>query len=241
MNGVFRNFVEILWRNPDATMLRDAMEQVAFALDLGSFAYLHAARDNPTQFQLISNYPNDWTDLYLARDYEGCDPVVMSARTEPEPFEWGGGRWTRLLAKREDELMEEASLFGISYGFTFPIQDPASSFAALTFAADHCQERIRRPFALHRDLLKLIAYVFHAGARRTLAPARSVEGVILTYREFECLEWAAKGKSAWDTSQILSISRRTVTFHLHNAKLKLGVRTIQQAVALLAASRRTGN
>lgn len=241
MNSVFRNFVEILWRNPDATVLCDAMEQVAVALDLPSFAYLHASRDNPAQIQLISNYPNDWTALYLARDYERFDPVVINARQGHEPFEWGGGRWMHLLAKREDELMEEASLFGIRYGFTFPIQDPESSFAALTFAADHCQERIRRPFALHRDLLKLIAYVFHAGARRALAPARSVEGVILTYREFECLEWAAKGKSAWDTSQLLGISRRTVSFHLQNAKLKLGVRTIQQAVALLAASRRASN
>ena len=55
-------------------------------------------------------------------------------------------------------------------------------------------------------------------------------------REFECLEWAARGKSAWDIGAILGISRRTAAFHLDNARLKLGVKTISQAVAKLAAS-----
>jgi LuxR family transcriptional regulator, activator of conjugal transfer of Ti plasmids len=69
-----------------------------------------------------------------------------------------------------------------------------------------------------------------------LAPERSVFGILLSPREYECLEWAAKGKSAWDIGCILNISRRTAAFHLDNAKSKLGVRTISQAVALLAAA-----
>ena len=44
------------------------------------------------------------------------------------------------------------------------------------------------------------------------------------------------GKSAWEIGRILDISHNTVTFHVENAKAKLGVRTRQQAVALLAAS-----
>ncbi|WP_280515988.1 MULTISPECIES: LuxR C-terminal-related transcriptional regulator [Mesorhizobium] len=44
------------------------------------------------------------------------------------------------------------------------------------------------------------------------------------------------GGAAWDISQILGLSKRTVTFHLENAKAKLGVRTINQAVARMAAS-----
>lgn len=44
------------------------------------------------------------------------------------------------------------------------------------------------------------------------------------------------GGAAWDISQILGLSKLTVTFHLENAKAKLGVRTINQAVARMAAS-----
>ncbi|MCG8508295.1 MAG: helix-turn-helix transcriptional regulator, partial [Rhodospirillales bacterium] len=46
-----------------------------------------------------------------------------------------------------------------------------------------------------------------------------------------CLLWAAHGKTAWETSQILQISQTTVSYHLENAKKKLGARTVAQAVA----------
>ena len=64
-------------------------------------------------------------------------------------------------------------------------------------------------------------------------------GVSLSPREYECLEWAAQGKSAWEIGRILGISRHTAAFHLENAKAKLGVRSICQAVARLIASRLT--
>ncbi|WP_267426278.1 helix-turn-helix domain-containing protein [Methylobacterium sp. GC_Met_2] len=43
----------------------------------------------------------------------------------------------------------------------------------------------------------------------------------LTAREVECLKWSAAGKTAWDISIILSISRRTVEHHLDNACTQL--------------------
>lgn len=217
--------------------MRAALEGVASAFDLNHFAYLHAARDAPAEMKLISNYPAAWTDRYMAEDYDRFDPVVRAARQGRDAFEWGEDTWPGALERREYELMEEASPFGIRCGFTFPIDDPASAFAAVTFAADYCLEHFRRCFATQRDVLKLVAYVFHAEARRALAPPLSICGVRLTPREFECLDWAVKGKSAWDTSQILGVSRRTVAFHLNNAKHKLGVRSIQQAVAAFSASR----
>ena len=65
----------------------------------------------------------------------------------------------------------------------------------------------------------------------------AIDGIALSPRELECLAWAARGKSAWDIGQILGITRRTAAFHLDNAKAKLGVRTICQAVERLATSR----
>jgi LuxR family transcriptional regulator, activator of conjugal transfer of Ti plasmids len=239
MDRVFHRFVKTLSCNPDSQTLRDVMEQTAAAFELRLFACLFAPRDDPLDVKLISNYPPDWTGHYLAHGYDRFDPVISNVRDMRNPFEWGGGTWPRPLERRENELMEEASVFGIRCGFTFPLDDPESSFAAVTFASDYCLDRFRRCFDAHRDVLKLIAYMFHAEARRSLAPPRSIGGIMLTYREFECLDWACKGKSAWDTSQIIGISRRTVAFHLHNAKMKLGVRTIQQAVALFAATKRT--
>lgn len=52
----------------------------------------------------------------------------------------------------------------------------------------------------------------------------------LTKREKDVLCWAAEGKTAWEIGAILSISERTVKFHLSNIYRKLGVHTRAQAL-----------
>ena len=52
----------------------------------------------------------------------------------------------------------------------------------------------------------------------------------VTARESEVLAWVAAGKSDWAIGRILSISGKTVNFHVENAKRKLGVGTRVQAV-----------
>ncbi|WP_346658860.1 helix-turn-helix domain-containing protein [Bradyrhizobium sp. CW1] len=52
-------------------------------------------------------------------------------------------------------------------------------------------------------------------------------------RELECLEWSSRGNSAGDIGIILGITERTVCFHLNNARAKLGVGSLRQAVVPL--------
>ena len=52
-----------------------------------------------------------------------------------------------------------------------------------------------------------------------------------TVREKETLKWAYEGKTAWEIGIILSISERTVKFHLNNIYQKLNVTNRSQAVA----------
>jgi DNA-binding response OmpR family regulator len=49
-------------------------------------------------------------------------------------------------------------------------------------------------------------------------------------RERETLTWAARGKTFAEIGEILGLSRRTVEFHLDNARRKLGVPTRTQAL-----------
>ncbi len=55
--------------------------------------------------------------------------------------------------------------------------------------------------------------------------------VSLTEREIEALGWSAQGKSSTDIAVLMSVSERTVNFHITNAMRKLDVATrIQAAV-----------
>jgi DNA-binding CsgD family transcriptional regulator len=236
MDRVFQTFIDSLYSSADIPALGTAMTGIAAALDLGTFAYLFAGRQSNAEVKLISNYPTAWTSHYLANGYEEIDPVIDRAVRTCEPFQWGRECWSNDLCGPQFQLLEDAAHFGIRCGFTIPIHEPLSRIAAVTFAADDHHAKFARCVERHNSLLQLLAILFHSRARLSLAPERCVAGIVLSPREYECLEWAAKGKSAWDIGSILNISRRTAAFHLDNAKSKLGVRTISQAVALLAAS-----
>jgi len=60
--------------------------------------------------------------------------------------------------------------------------------------------------------------------------------VELTDRETEALTWSARGKTSDEIAVILGLSRRTVDFHLDNARAKLGVATRIEAVATAVAA-----
>jgi DNA-binding response OmpR family regulator len=70
-------------------------------------------------------------------------------------------------------------------------------------------------------------------ARLQLWPKR----VELNDREVETLTWAARGKTSADIAQILGLSKRTVDFHIDNARIKLGVATRIQAAIKAATGR----
>lgn len=234
MHRIFQRFTDRLADSVDEIDLRDAMAEAAGMLDLRWFAYLTLPRDRRGEARLISTYPPAWTAYYLQEHYERVDPVVAQARRHFEPFRWGVAGDGMVLSRQQKQLFDEAAEFGIRCGLTVPIHDRRGQVAAVTFAADLNHSAFCRSIDAHERVVQLMAMYFHAHARRKFISERVVDGVKLSPREFECLEWAAQGKSAWEIGCILGISRRTAAFHLENAKAKLGVRSTCQAVARFA-------
>jgi hypothetical protein len=62
-------------------------------------------------------------------------------------------------------LLDEASQFGIRFGFTVPIHDGRGPIAALTFAADQQRPQFENCINSHARVLQLMAMYFHAHAR----------------------------------------------------------------------------
>jgi DNA-binding response OmpR family regulator len=84
------------------------------------------------------------------------------------------------------------------------------------------------------DLLAAIIAARLAGVARTELWPKLVE---LNDREVECLTWVARGKTSADIAQILGLAKRTVDFHIDNARGKLGAMTRTEAVIKAATGR----
>ncbi|MGP0091404.1 MAG: response regulator [Xanthobacteraceae bacterium] len=73
---------------------------------------------------------------------------------------------------------------------------------------------------------------------RLVAVARTEmwpKNVKLNDREVEALTWVARGKTSTEIADILGLTKRTVDFHLDNARVKLGAATRTEA-AIKAAT-----
>jgi DNA-binding response OmpR family regulator len=81
----------------------------------------------------------------------------------------------------------------------------------------------------------VLAAVITARLARVARSAIWPKEVGLREREVETLTWAARGKTFWEIGEILGLSKRTVEFHLENARRKLGVATRTQALIKAAA------
>jgi len=185
-------------------------------------------------FIFISGYPKAWREHYTANNYMVVDPTVQYCAQNVTPLIWGGDSYDRQdeTSAKIRRFMSEARDFGLHSGISFPLHTAQGDFAMLSFACEQTAEAGDRRIQLIMPMGQLFTAYLHEAVRRVFnKDVLAVSKVDLTRREKECLLWATEGKTAWETSQILSIAERTVTFHLQNVQGKLGVSNRQQAVA----------
>jgi DNA-binding response OmpR family regulator len=84
------------------------------------------------------------------------------------------------------------------------------------------------------DMLDTIITARLAGVARNELWPKLVD---LNEREVETLTWAARGKTSAEIAQILGLSKRTVDFHIDNARNKLGAATRVEAAIKAATGR----
>jgi DNA-binding response OmpR family regulator len=108
-------------------------------------------------------------------------------------------------------------------------------FVFLTALADHDNELKGWQLGADDYVTKpvdfdVLAAVIESRLKRVARSALWPKRMDLGERELEALTWAARGKTFAEIGQILGLSRRTVEFHLDNARRKLGVPTRTQAL-----------
>jgi LuxR family transcriptional activator of conjugal transfer of Ti plasmids len=229
---LFQDFIDDLEGATDENRLRAVMGRVAEAMQLPVFAYLGLGEGSPGTKKpvVFGSYSPRWVGHYVDVRYDRIDPVLVSANTGLLPFQWGGQAYIDALSRDQQQIFSESRQFGIRQGFTIPIHDKLGQVATLNFATDENFRLFEMNVRENGPTLHLMAIYFHAYVRRHLQGIALPGRPSLSPREVQCLQWFARGKDSYAISELLGISRRTVIFHFQNAKARLGVVTLQQAV-----------
>jgi LuxR family transcriptional regulator, quorum-sensing system regulator BjaR1 len=207
----------------DINQVQDTLWKSADIFGYDSFVIAEAplkSQDNLQDRLAVACMPAQWSERYSERGYIHHDPVVAHTRRTTGPF-----RWSQAPLGRDERLsrtiMAEASELGLCDGYCIPIQDLACT-RIVSFGGSRLDLSDQAASGLH--LLGIYADL----TIRALAPAAAKRREVLqgiprcSPREIECIKWAAAGKTGWETSEILSLSHRTVESYLNTAAQKLG-------------------
>jgi DNA-binding NarL/FixJ family response regulator len=124
------------------------------------------------------------------------------------------------------ELLERLNVLAprlghIPFVFLTALADRDSELRARRLGAD---DYVTKPIDF--DMLEVIINARLAGvARNEMWPKLAM----LSDREIEALTWVARGKTSAQIADLIGLSKRTIDFHLDNARIKLGATTRTQA------------
>ncbi|HLK81352.1 MAG TPA: response regulator transcription factor [Xanthobacteraceae bacterium] len=109
----------------------------------------------------------------------------------------------------------------IPFVFLTALTDRDNELRARRLGAD---DYVTKPIDF--DMLEMIINARLAGvARNEMWPKLAM----LNEREIEALTWVARGKTSAEIADLVGLSKRTVDFHLDNARVKLGAATRTEA------------
>lgn len=203
--------------------------------NLGFHAYIMAgiptSGQSLKQLTIANGWPAEWFELYNRENLSAVDPVPRHCFNTLNPFEWKDAPYDRERDQPAHRVMTRARDFRFHEGFCVPIHyDDATG--AISMAGERPYLDPETKSALH------LMSVFTHGRLRTLGkPNAATTRRRLTDIEAEVLRWAARGKTAWETSQILHISERNVRWHLEEAQRKLMTKNKTATVALALVNR----
>jgi DNA-binding CsgD family transcriptional regulator len=204
-------------------------ENLGFNFCAISVVSLH--RDLPLNTLQINNYPKEWNSQYEENHYNKIDPLIAHCNHSMTPIVW-----CESVFSETPPIWQGLKHFGLQHGWSQSFHhEPSGLCSIISLAREHCTIS---PLELYEHF----GYMFYAASHlsemfaRTLPPlALKPRQPRLSPRELEVLQLSAGGKTAYEISKILSLSERTVNYHVQNVIEKLNV--CNKISAVIAAAR----
>ena len=199
---------------------------VQCGFDYCTYSISIPALNSKSKFFLFDNCPPSWGAEYRAANAHENDPVIRKGMKSNQPVIWSEAVFADATA-----LWQKARQSGLNIGISVPCWSAHGVFGMLSF--------IRREKAISDEELQtlstkmqVIGSLIHLSMYQLLEVEKitGMQDVTLTAREREIMLWTSEGKTAEIIGAILSISTRTVNFHISNVLTKLMAVNKVQAV-----------
>jgi DNA-binding CsgD family transcriptional regulator len=216
----------------DVTTFKRVLLQVAeeFGFPLINVTVVNITPGGEPCERAMRNDPPGWAPHVLDAAAAARDPCLELIRTSYAPFAYDQKLYVDGGA---GDLWEEQAPFGFKTGIS-AVSHAKPGRRMCTIGMDRDEPLPKDRIELMRllaDLQLMVAFAQDTAFKLLLADQVDPQVIDLSARERDVLAWASKGKTAWETGRLLSISEHTVNKHLASAAKRLGCSSKAQAVA----------
>ncbi|MFJ4194790.1 autoinducer binding domain-containing protein [Pseudomonas sp. NPDC089534] len=188
-------------------------------------------RETPFNTLKINNYPSAWNTHYEQENYVDSDPVVAHCNRSMLPIVWNEELFSK-TPKLWNAMLDHELQHGWSQSFH---HEESGLCSILSLGRKHCPIS---PLELYEHFGYMFYVTSHLSEMLARTLPRKPPGARqphLSARELEVLKLSAAGKTAYEIARILSLSERTVNYHVQNVIEKLNV--CNKISAVIAAAR----
>ncbi|MGY3909043.1 helix-turn-helix transcriptional regulator [Aeromonas piscicola] len=223
-------FIETFNQTNTEVELNHALMAFAQAMGFNQYRFALMVPQSLTRPKAIifSRCNEAWVNRYGKENMLSRDPVIYLAMQRLLPIYWQDLHLEPILPDGALALMAEAKACGLHDGVSFPFRGAGGESGILSFITEDDGLDIKMASPILRWVTD---YIFNAGIRVVSSTERTPA---LSAREVECLFWASEGKTAEEMGEILSLSARTVNYHIREAVQKTNSVNRYQAIAKAA-------
>lgn len=177
-------------------------------------------------------WPKQWAEQYRRSNFYVYDPLAPEIRRRVEMFAWSDVPLDNVSPAARKVMNIAAEDYHLKFGLCAPVHGLNGYQSGLSLAGREVEHTPEANAAI--ELVAIYAsnrFAVLRSREQSKNPKETSKAALLTTREREVMNWVAAGKTAWDTSVILSISEDTVNKTVTAAMQKLNAHTRAQAVA----------
>ena len=176
-------------------------------------------------------FPEGHFENYLAEGWQDIDPILAFTARARRPFLWDQEASRMQFDPAQTALLDECKRVGVHSLVVSPIHEPDGICHVVGASMRHAEapDPKRVPILQACFAQLWCRYATLTGASAMAEPERALA---LTQKELQVLMWIKDGKSNADISEIMSLSPKTVEYHVGNILRKLGAANRTTAVVI---------
>lgn len=231
------NFINCCNNTSTITDINKILDLIYIIIPFSTCAVFQAevnSKNIVTKYKKINHrHKDEFWENYTKSDLIKIDPIIAQSIEYSTPVKWKD-TYTAYRNKRQDNnlenLIKSTEDNSLKNGITFSFNTKDSPHIFIIFSL--CIKSNNFDAVLIHRLDVLLPYAYEP-IQKLYQSTSSSDSLAqnLTSREREVLKWVTQGKTSWETGKILSITERTVKFHLNNTYQKLNVTNRIQAIA----------